>query len=287
MDPDGSNVFDVGFQKLSFHLSQKIRRHRSQVILINVTQGGATVLKAHVLWIAPCVLLCACPNSGFGSSVIFLLEQKLIAVGADSKTYSVDGADHGNVCKLFVAPSGIVFAHAGIMNGQDGTRFIELAETVLKDARTISEAADRFESIMRPRLQREASALRNALPDFYAEEVEDKPWYQVAFAHLAESGPQIVARTFEPITSRGRVIINVQPFECLDGCAQSKLGLGHFENIDEAFASGQRLPDTAEGRIRYLIGLEIIAAPRQVGPPISILTLKDTGVTWVDHGECK
>lgn len=249
---------------------REIEDHKS-CILVDVANRGSLVPKSHVLWLASCFLSAAAirPSSiTSGSSVIFMFDQKSILVGADSKTYGIEGMAHANACKIAVSPAGLIFANAGILNEQDGTSFIDLARDVLKDTRTVSEAASRFEAIVRPRLERLATRMRIAMPDYYAREVERKPWYQAAFARVTESGPQIAVRTFEPQATETQVTIRVRQLECLTGCPGKHVGLGHFDNIDRAFAGKLPTVRSAEEAVRYLIGLEIAASPMHVGPPI-------------------
>lgn len=212
--------------------------------------------KMHVSWIARWLVIFACRLPSHGSSAIFLLDNKYIGIAADSKRVGINAANHGTTCKVFVSKSGIGFANVGPLNDRVGS-FIDLARDVTAKSSTISEVATRFEATVRPRLEQLAMEIKASLPDYYAREVEGKEWYAFAFVDLGPTGPQIIARGFEPLTNGVRVKMRIHPAECLQGCAGEMLPLGNHDSIDRAYKDGRRLPDNLEGRMEYLIGLEL------------------------------
>jgi hypothetical protein len=88
----------------------------------------------------------------------------------------------------------------------------------------------------------------------------------------------------------GMVALDIDRFDCPSGecphAAYVTLGENDAANliINERPTIWEDRP--IESAIRELIGAEILAKPKDVGPPISIIALDRDGTHWLDRGSC-
>jgi hypothetical protein len=225
----------------------------------------------------------------FGSSVLFLLERDRITVGSDSKSYGINREPLQNTCKIAISGSGMLFANAGLLSDFSRRQFVSTARRLMNQGRDVTQVATDFDLAIMHKLKEIAIAIRCAFPMFYRDKVDHKPFYQVAFAVLTpREGPKLSFRAYEPVSVRGEIEIRTHQGECVNDCAEGHIALGHFDNIDRYIAMHptfikQSGPVEA---MKYLLGLEVQANPSEVGLPLAIVSVDDSGIHWIEKGPC-
>jgi hypothetical protein len=192
----------------------------------------------------------------------------------------------GNACKLIVSDHQIIFANAGPL-GDGEVHFIDVARDVLRKTDNLSEAAARFDDIVRPRLEHLAKQTKASNPKYFLAKVDGKPWYQVVFARFTSSGPEATLTTYRTSQGSSGLVINPEPSSCFATTCLSYFAIGLFDNMNYAMAKPERLPKgNVVEIIKYLIELEIAADPKHVGPPIAVVTTDSAHSQWIENGEC-
>ncbi|MCL5024270.1 MAG: hypothetical protein M1497_13080 [Nitrospirae bacterium] len=240
-------------------------------------------------------LLSFASSTAFATSIVAVMNNDEIVIGADSKTTLIQAGrgkgDPENITKCKIVQAGnLFFASAGSAGigpaGAVDPEF-DIRETIARGLLTgggIDEKVGNLEKALVAGLTRIAEEARQDNAAFFLKSFVGQPVHTVIIGGLDNGELVLRVRTFSLIISpSGSLSFEIGRFACPGDCGTSFLTVfeGQTEAIrnylqDHYFAD----PVTA---VRDLVELEISKDPSSVGPPVDILRLTRKGVKWVQR----
>ncbi len=230
------------------------------------------------------------------SAVVVNRTPKEIVIAADSLMTGM--GKRFQVCKIgTTSRSRITFAVTGFLTefkDETGTVFsaYAFAEDAISHARSVSDAANRFEGKAISPFLTVVRRTKKKYPKDYEFLRQYPNGLQVVFASFEDGSPVFVLSSFIVGDDGGRITASPLRQECPgDACPAGNGGV--FLGID-LDAGKKRLEDAGFWKgishvagVKKLVELEIAEHPQEVGPPISLLTIDADGRHWIERGECK
>ncbi|HEX8707687.1 MAG TPA: hypothetical protein VF723_05450 [Pyrinomonadaceae bacterium] len=135
--------------------------------------------------------------------------------------------------------------------------------------------------------------MRKVRPRFYEAVVSDGYAVEVIFFGVERGIPILYHVKCKPvIKTDGTVDITTERRECADGCSDSifTVFLGRRHAIDEFLIQHPKFLDTLDlvDATRFLVTLEAVDSPKEVGLPVDIIRFDKSGSHWVQRKvECE
>ncbi len=242
-------------------------------------------------------------SSAFATSIVAVMNNDEIVIGADSKsTLTPTGgrgkSDPESITKCKIVQAGnLFFASAGsaglgpIGAGGAVDREFDIKETIARGLLVrggIDEKVRNLEKALVADLSRVAEKARQDNFAFFLERFVNQPVHTVIVGGLDNGELVLRVRTFRLIVSpSGSLSFEIERFDCPGDCRSSFIAI--FEGQTEAIRNYLQDhvlflhfadPITA---VRDLVKLEIATDPSSVGPPVDILRLTKKSVKWVQR----
>ena len=220
-----------------------------------------------------------------GTTIIVVILQGSIYIGADSRVHDISGRSIGTTCKLVQVGNAV--AGVAVLLGDDATGWhtADLAKQALSRDGALDQKVGDFIARVRAQAEPLLSGVRRDDLALYQKEVVGKPFIQAVFIEDGE----LRQVTLEPVNDGARVALRSHFQSCDASCDQSYIALGHFDNLAKIV---ERTPNywraqSVTDQIRELIRVEERVDPNRTGGAISIAKLRQRVVTWIDRGACE
>jgi len=262
---------------------------KSRLIAFSPRSGNAGIPKPHVgrqliLWLAVALLGLPLPLSA--TSIVAIRTEAGFVIAADSGSSD----DNGKLlpvltCKVFSVGRSIVFGIAGIERAPGFSPEIELRKHIMGN--DLQVMADNIERDINPLLKQQAERLRRDVPHKFEELLTNE-----MFQFFIATSTGYVSRGYRIALNPDHTIKMLSgEKDCIGGSCKAGriLRLGHTEEIDSFFASGQYVRFKSLGdEAKYLVHLEISAHPNDTSCPIDLLEITEAGIKWQERKpECK
>jgi hypothetical protein len=226
------------------------------------------------------------------TSVVVFRTNAIVVIGADSKVHSAESSATSPTtrCKIGVANK-IAWAYARILSAP-GYDVEPIAHTAITwGSGTLSERVYLFERLLLRELGSILVRVRQGDPLWWYTEGSTKPALDIVFAGFENGNVSLFYRSFVPIrgSPHGTVFFNIEREDYRRPLTDTKYAaLGFNEAVKQDLDSNPSAV-SKEGfvaAVQRLVGLEILAVPSEVGPPIAVVTIDAGGVHWIHKGVC-
>lgn len=224
------------------------------------------------------------------TSIVAVRTPNSIVVGADSKMVNGDMGQEGSVCKILTS-NGVFFSAARIWSSSAGHFSVAaIAADALNSTSDLASGVNEFEEHLIQPLERLLTLLKTVDPARFQREFDGKSAVDVLFVKFEAGYPAVLSRSFivRDEGSHGPTV-QINREECSRDCSQAfaYAAIGQHAAIDKALAENPYLWNEGLAKaVRKLITLEISAKPTLVGPPVSILSIDESGPHWIEQGLC-
>jgi hypothetical protein len=174
----------------------------------------------------------------------------------------------------------------------EGTSFNipDFAEKALGGSGTLKQRIAAFDVRVAEGLADALQQLKAADPVFFKERAEGRSVSDVVFLGFEDGQPKMFLRWFMVSVKNDRVAIETRAKDCPGNCTTGTAvdRLGHHETIDRELEANPTIWNRGFAEaIEYLIRRESEGEPAEVGGPIAILEIDQTGRHWIRYGSCK
>lgn len=242
------------------------------------------------------VMLMSIESVCLGTTIVALRTKACVAIASDGVgTFKGGGkqTSRRSVQKIFHKHD-TVFAVGGLV--RDVTGNFDVAKSIenqLKVDVDLRQIGTRLETLVAAEIKMQLSRLQTEEPQLFKKAIEDATsGTNIVLARWENKEPTLVAINFAAkLSSQGTLEIRTKRITCPGrDCPTGtySLWMGHAENIEKYIAKNS-LPFPAEKAARFLVQLEIDSGTPDVGPPISLVRLDESGITWLSkpQGEKK
>ncbi len=229
------------------------------------------------------------------TSIVAVRTPSEIVIGADSKiSTGWDLAVHGSKCKINQFGS-VIFAGAGFLaHPPTGYNADDLVIAAGQRTAPLGDQVGSFERSLVGPLKRALEWVKRHNPEFFAHQLEGREVVQIVFATVERGAPVLLARCFTARSSAedGAVTITTSyRRDCPGDCPTGSFFvlLGQSDAARELLAKYPRLWRLGlTDAVRFLVTLEAIDKPEEVGLPIDIVQIRGSEVRWAHRkNECR
>ena len=232
--------------------------------------------------------LCCFASYGYATTLLAHLTETQVFVAADSKVIWInEGEARG--CKILVARNHI-FASTGLLNAL-GFNVFEVARKAINSEADHSSIVSAYEKEMTALIPSILKQVRSLSVELFDRKFRGQIPFNGLFA-TAENGALKTSYIAFGIGDKGEISVIRQdcPGSCGDDITEPWfIDLGFNDAVQAELARNPKIWKNLgiPGAMNKLITLQAAATPKDVGGPVSIVTMRSDGkVEWNQAGQC-